>query len=150
MPMFHNFRSVWYTHAKRAGVRPKAGASPRPGTPGPRPLPSQGMDKRAQLGWLLLATTLALGLIAYRLYEIADQDATRSARIAQFEQAILETRGDHEAAARIDTNPDPNYLPVFAVITLAGATVIGALATTLGPPPREAEPRNPRSRTPHP
>ena len=146
--MFHNFRAAWYAHAKRAGVRPEAGASPSPGTPGP--LPSQGMDKRAQLGWLLLATTLALGLIAYRLYEIAEQDAESAARVAEFQQAILEAGGHHEAAARIDTNPDPDYLPVFAVIALAGACVLGALATTLGPPPREGEPRNPRPRPPHP
>lgn len=148
MLMFHNFHPAWYAHAKRAGVRPEAGASPSPGTPGP--LPSPGMDKRAQLGWLLLATTLALGLIAYRLYEIAEQDARSAALVAQFERAILEARGDHEAAARIDTNPDPNYLPVFAVIALAGAAVLGALATTLGPPPHEGEPHNPRPRTPHP
>lgn len=143
MLMFHNFHPAWYAHAKRAGVRPEAGASPSPGTPGP--LPSPGMDKRAQLGWLLLATALALGLIAYRLYEIAEQDAENAALVAQFEQAILETRGDHEAAARIDTNPDPNYLPVFAVIALAGAAVLGALATTLGSTPQHHKggPRNP-------
>lgn len=146
--MFHNSHPAWYAHAKRAGVRPEADASPRPGTPGP--LPSPGMDRRAQLGWLLLFTTLILGIIAYRLYEIAEQDAESAARVAQFERAILETRGDHEAAARIDTNPDPNYLPVFAVIALAGATALGALATTLGPQPREGEPHNPRPRTPHP
>lgn len=146
--MFHNFRSAWYSHAKRAGVRPEAGASPRPGTPGP--LPSPGMDKRAQLGWLLLAITLGLGLIAYRLYEIAEQDAASAARVAEFQQAILEAGGHHEAAARVDTSPDPNYVPVFAVIALAGVAVLGALATTLGPPPREGGPRNPRPRTPHP
>ena len=78
------------------------------------------------------------------------RSAKSAARVAQFERAILETRGDHEAAARIDTNPDPNYLPVFVVIALAGATALGALATTLGPPPHEGGPRNPRPRTPHP
>lgn len=146
--MFHNSHPAWYAHAKRAGVRPEADASPRPGTPGP--LPSPGMDRRAQLGWLLLFTTLILGIIAYRLYEIAEQDAASAARVAQFERAILETRGDHEAAARIDTNPDPNYLPVFAVIALAGVTALGALATTLGPTPQHHKggPRNPAP--PHP
>src|SRR5690554_5601956 len=83
MPMFHNFRAARYTRAKPARVPPEADASPSPGTHGP--LPSQSMDKRAQLGWHLLATTRALGLIAYRLYEIADQNAERAAMVAQFE-----------------------------------------------------------------